>query len=54
MSFWDREVRDSIDRMFDRNRDGYIDRSEEAMEFMFLDDMTKTTATDFEDDWDED
>ncbi len=33
MGFFDRDVRNGFDRMFDFNRDGKLDMSEQAMQF---------------------
>lgn len=30
MGFWDREVRDTFDSLFDLNRDGMLDPAEQA------------------------
>ncbi len=36
MGFWDREVRDSFDSLFDLNRDGMLDPTEQAFQLDFL------------------
>ena len=36
MGFWDREVRDSFDSLFDLNRDGMLDPAEQAFQIDFL------------------
>ena len=36
MGFWDREVRSSFDSMFDYDRDGYLNTSEQAMQFSYI------------------
>ena len=36
MGFWDREVRDSFDNLFDFNRDGILDTAEQAFQLDFL------------------
>lgn len=57
MGFFDRDVRDSFDRMFDYNRDGKLDPSEQTLQMMFWDDMTRPNeyAEDIDDDdFDED
>ena len=36
MGFWDREVRDSFDSLFDLNRDGMLDPAEQAFQLDFL------------------
>lgn len=36
MVFWDREVRDSFDNLFDFNRDGILDPAEQAFQLDFL------------------
>lgn len=36
MDFFDREVRDGFDRMFDRNRDGKLDWMEQAMQYDYM------------------
>lgn len=36
MGFWDREVRDSFDNLFDFNRDGILDPAEQAFQLDFL------------------
>lgn len=44
MGFWDREVRDSFDAMFDFNRDGRLDVCEEAMQFDFIEEGIKSDS----------
>ena len=36
MGFWDREVRDTFDSLFDLNRDGMLDPAEQAFQLDFL------------------
>ena len=36
MGFWDREVRDSFDSLFDLNRDGLLDPAEQSFQLEFL------------------
>ncbi len=36
MGFWDREVRDTFDSLFDLNRDGMLDLAEQAFQLDFL------------------
>ena len=36
MGFWNREVRDSFDSLFDLNRDGLLDPAEQAFQLDFL------------------
>lgn len=38
MSLWERDVRDSLDELFDWNRDGKIDSFEEGLRIDFLSD----------------
>lgn len=52
MGFWDRDVENSFDRMFDYNRDGHLDMFEQAMQFEFLEDETRSMAGDVVDDSD--
>lgn len=49
MGFWNREVRDSFDEMFDFNRDGHLDSFEEAMKFEFIEESMKSGSSDDED-----
>ena len=47
MGFFDREVRDSFDRMFDLNRDGALDPAEQAFQMDFITrDMEEQDDTD--------
>lgn len=52
MGFWDRDIENSFDRMFDYNRDGHLDMFEQAMQFEFLEDETRSMAGDVVDDSD--
>lgn len=45
MGFFDREVRSSLDEMFDYNRDGFIDCGEQAAEFMYLDKLNNFNSS---------
>lgn len=36
MGFWDREVENSFDSLFDMNRDGVLDAAEQAFQLDFL------------------
>ena len=36
MGFWDRDVENSFDRMFDMNRDGVLDPAEQAFQLNFI------------------
>ena len=36
MGFWDQDVKNSLDGMFDMNRDGKLDPGEQALKFGFL------------------
>lgn len=49
MGFWDRDVENSFDRMFDYNRDGHLDMFEQAMQFEFLEEEMRSTAGDVDD-----
>lgn len=51
MGFFDRDVRNGFDRMFDFNRDGKLDMSERAMQFDYID---REMSSDSADDSDED
>ena len=44
MGFWDREVRDGFDAMFDFNRDGHLDPFEQAMQFDFIEEGMKSES----------
>ena len=47
MGFFDREVRNSFDRMFDLNRDGALDPAEQAFQMDFITrDMEEQDDTD--------
>ena len=50
MGFFDRDVRNGFDRMFDFNRDGKLDMSERAMQFDYID---REMSSDFAGDSDE-
>ena len=52
MGFWDRDIENSFDRMFDYNRDGHLDMFEQAMQFESLEDETRSMAGDVVDDSD--
>lgn len=54
--FWNRDVENSFDRMFDYNRDGYLDMFEQAIQYEFLEGKMKSTAGDVDesDSFDED
>ncbi len=41
MGFWDREVEDSFDEMFDINRDGFLDAGEEGLQIEYLNKMSE-------------
>ena len=52
MGPFDKKADNSFDRMFDINRDGYLDASEEAMKYDFLnsfDDSDSDTDDDLDD-----
>lgn len=49
MGFWDRDVENSFDRMFDYNRDGHLDMFEQAMQFEFLEEEMRNTTGDVDD-----
>lgn len=49
MGFWDRDVENSFDRMFDYNRDGHLDMFEQAMQFEFLEEEMRSAAGDVDD-----
>lgn len=49
MGFWDREVRDSFDEMFDYNRDGHLDSFEQAMQYDFFEESLKSDSSDEDD-----
>lgn len=54
MGIWDKDVDNSLDRMFDFNRDGKLDISEQSMQFDFLDRMTRDDEDyDDEDDYED-
>lgn len=53
MGFWDRDVNNSFDRMFDLNRDGKLNPVEQGMQFEFLDRLTNDSSgndSDYDDD----
>ena len=52
MGPFDRKVNNSLDGMFDLNRDGYLSESEEAVKFGFLSDFDKSDSSDDFDDFD--
>ena len=41
MGFWDRKVRSSFDSMFDHDGDGYLNTSEQAMQFSYIEDCKR-------------
>ena len=49
MGFWDGDVENSFDRMFEYNRDGHLDMFEQAMQFEFLEEEIRHTSGDVED-----
>lgn len=49
MGFWDRDVENSFDRMFDYNRDGHLDMFEQAMQYEFLEEGMRNLASNVED-----
>lgn len=42
MGFWDREVRSSFDSMFDYDHDGYLNTSEQAMQFSYIEECERS------------
>ena len=50
MGFWDREVRNSFDAMFDFNRDGHLDFVEQATQFDFFEESIKEDKCEDEED----
>ena len=53
MGPFDKEVNNSFDRMFDLNRDGFLDASEEAVKYEFLNSFDEpSTIEDDSDDFD--
>ena len=53
MGFFDREVRDSFDGLFDLNRDGVLDPAEQAFQMDFITrDMEEQNNIDDEDELD--
>ena len=52
MGPFDREVNNSLDRMFDMNRDGYLSSSEETMKYDFLNSFDENSDSDIDDDLD--
>lgn len=54
MGFWDKEVRDGFDGIFDYNRDGQLDIFEQAMQYEFYKESMKSDSSDDDDDEDDD
>ena len=62
MGFFDREVENGFDRMFDMNRDGILDPAEQGLEMEFMatgkfdweDDLKDDLDDDDDDDWEDD
>ena len=54
MGFFDHEVRDSFDSLFDLNRDGFLDAGEEAMQMEFIMENIEGDGSSDEDDDDDD
>ena len=52
MGPFDREVNNSFDKMFDRDRDGFLNASEEALKYEFL--SSFDSSSDLDDDFDDD
>lgn len=46
MGFFDREVKNSLDRMFDYNRDGFLNCGEQAMEHQYLEELSSPSESD--------
>lgn len=46
MGFFDREVRNSMDRMFDYNRDGFLNCGEQAMEYQYMEELSSPSESD--------
>lgn len=42
--FGDRKVSNAYDRMFDLNRDGYMNASEQALEYDYIEESTNPSA----------
>ena len=53
MGFFDRDVKNGFDRMFDFNRDGKLDAKERGMQFAFMDSEAREGSDD-EDELDDD
>lgn len=50
MGLFDRHVRNGFDAMFDIDRDGFLDDAEQAMQFHYLDRMSREDSEDFDED----
>lgn len=50
MGFWDRDVENSFDKMFDFNRDGKLSPVEQGMQFDFIDRMSREDDEEEDDD----
>ncbi len=48
MGFFDQDVENSFDRMFDFNKDGKLDIDEQGMMFDFLDDEMRKDSSDLD------
>lgn len=53
MGFFDRDVENGFDRMFDFNRDGELDRMEQAMQYDYIDSEICSDDSDEDDELDE-
>lgn len=45
MFFWESDVENSLDRMFDYNRDGKLDPVERGLEFTYLDSLSNPSSS---------
>ena len=54
MGLFDNDVEDSFDSLFDMDRDGKLDSSEENLKMEFIDDCLKSDSGSDDDDFDED
>lgn len=50
MGFFDKDVENGFDEMFDLNKDGVLDPGEQAMQFAFVDKISREEYSDEEED----
>ena len=50
MGFFDKDVKNGFDKMFDLNKDGVLDPGEQAMQFAFVDKISREEYSDEEED----